>query len=168
MRKLGMIFCVAIIAMNYGFSQDFKLPSKTTFDSQQDYDNAEPTIINCINYLENQPVDDTSRQRKQINAYLIAWASGTDKISIGLRGYTNKYFKKYPNLMVIFIGGWVKYSLENNYEKDELRGNVNGLLSIINVYQKSNGIKADDEIIDLIKIYESGDLEKFVSNQISK
>ncbi len=65
------------------------------------------------------------------------------------------------------MAGWTKYSLENNYSNDVLQGNIAGIRSAINIYSKG-GLKKDKKMDRLIKLDENDELDKWVSEQLSK
>ena len=66
------------------------------------------------------------------------------------------------------MGGWTKYCLENNYSKDNLKGNLAGIRSAIKVYKLGVGLKKDKEMQKLIDLEDKGELEKWVNDQLAK
>ena len=66
------------------------------------------------------------------------------------------------------MAGWTKYSLENNYSKDNVKGSIAGIRSAIKVYKQGVALKKDKEIQKLIDLEDKGELEKWVLDQLSK
>ena len=65
------------------------------------------------------------------------------------------------------MGGWTKYSLENNYSKDDVQCTLAGLKSAIKVYQ-SNKLKKDKFMDNLIELNDKGELEAWVKSKVEK
>lgn len=65
------------------------------------------------------------------------------------------------------MGGWTKYSLENNYSKDNVQGSLAGLKSVIKVY-KNLSLKKDKEVEKLIELDNNGELENWVKEIMTK
>ena len=74
--------------------------------------------------------------------------------------------KKNPELLLVFMGDWAKYILQNGYSKDKVQGNLAGIRSAIKVYKAGSGLKKDKEMEKLIKLDESGSLEGWVTQQL--
>lgn len=64
------------------------------------------------------------------------------------------------------MGGWTKYSLQNNYSTDKIQGSLAGLKSAIKVY-KNLSLKKDKEMEKLVKINDKGELENWVKAKIT-
>jgi hypothetical protein len=69
-------------------------------------------------------------------------------------------------LLMLFLAGWTRYSLENDYSSDQKIGYYEGFKSAINVYKKGILIKKDKDMEDLIKIYDKGELEAWIRENI--
>lgn len=65
------------------------------------------------------------------------------------------------------MGGWTKYSLENNYSSDNIQGSLAGLKSVIKVY-KNLSLKKDKEVENLIELDNNGELENWVKEIMGK
>ena len=151
-------------------AQDFDVPKNVKYDNKEDYKLREKEILNCINWIENSPMNKNEDKRKEAYLFLIEWITGSPDVTIGINSNVLPFLdnKKNPDLLVIFMGGWTKFAIENPSNKSEIDGNVAGLRSVIKVYKMGNGIKKDKDIEKLIKLDEKGDLAKWVKEQLTK
>jgi hypothetical protein len=77
------------------------------------------------------------------------WISNSPTVTIELNAGIRSFTKKNNNLLVLFIAGWVRYALQNNYSKDPVRGSMAGIRCSANVY-KAGGLETDREMQKLI------------------
>lgn len=149
-------------------AQDFDVPLNYSFNTKDDYQKYESDVLKCIDYLESVPFDETSDKVKNANKFLLQWLTGTPNVSIKINSYILDLCEKNSGLLMIFMGGWAKYSLTNSYDKDEFKGNISGIESVIKVYQNGKGIKKDKKILKVIKLKEEGKLENWLNEQLAK
>jgi len=163
-QKSLITLFLTILFIQLGFSQEFNVPNNVKLDSAEDFKKYEADILNCINWLENTPVNQNSNKRQNASAFLMMWATGTPTLTIEMQSYQLDLTKKNPGLLMDFMGGWIKYVIENPTEKNNTQaGNIAGINSLIKVYSanKDNGMKKDKRIEKLMKLDES-DLQKWV------
>jgi hypothetical protein len=67
---------------------------------------------------------------------------------------------------MLFLASWTRFSLENNYSKDQQKGYFEGFKSMINVYNKGVSIKKDKDLEGIIELYNKGELEAWIKNNI--
>ncbi|WP_299124096.1 hypothetical protein [uncultured Winogradskyella sp.] len=157
-----------ILFIQTSLSQEFKIPNNVKLESAEDYKKYETDILNCINWLENTPVNQNSDKRTLANAFLMQWATGTPTVTIEMQAFQLDLTKKNPELLMIFLGGWIKYVIQNPSEKDNIEsGNIAGINSIIKVYSanKGDGLKKDKRIEKLIKM-DTSELQKWVADKL--
>jgi len=65
------------------------------------------------------------------------------------------------------MGGWTRYSLQNNYSSDAVMGSIAGIKSAIKVY-KAGQLEKDKEMQKLIDMDEKGELETWVKKKLKK
>jgi hypothetical protein len=165
-RSVVLISIFFVISINQLKSQDFEVPKNYVLSSNADYQKYETEIIACANWLENFPLDKDEMKRKEANAFLMQWLTGTPNVSINLNAdLVSKYTEKNPQLLMIFMAGWTRYSLENNYSKDQQKGYYEGYKSMINVYKKGIGISKDKNMGKLVEVYDKGELENWVKEK---
>jgi hypothetical protein len=98
----------------------------------------------------------------------MAWLTNSPTVTIDIDEKTTPFAKKNPDLLFIFMGGWTKYSLQNNYSKDAVKCNVAGIRTAIKVYQMGNGIKKDKEMEKIIEIDSKNELDAWVASQLEE
>lgn len=169
LSKLKMVLLVALtgIFFSSAYCQDTDLLTRLP-STKDEFIKSEKVVINTINWLENNPRNENEEQRKLLMANLIAWLTNSPTVTIELNSKTIPFSKKNEDLLIIFMGGWTKYSLQNNYSKDQVKGTYAGIKSAIRVYQMGNGIKKDKQMEKLIELDSKNELEKWIIEQLSK
>ena len=132
--------------------------------TKEEFVASEKNLISIINWLENTPLNQQPDLRKNNYAYLVAWLTNSPTVSIEINSEIITFTEKNSDLLIIFMGGWAKYTLENNYSTDVVKGTLAGIRSAIKVYNKNIGIKKDKEMDKLIALDTKGELEKWISD----
>lgn len=135
------------------FSQEFEVPENVKLETAEDYQKHEAEVLQGIKWLENTKVDEHIQKRQNTHAFLMKWMSGTPDVSIGLEAFQLALTEKNPDLLISFLGGWTRFSLENPDKKDNpLLANEAGIKSILKVYElnKGKGFKKDKRIERLL------------------
>jgi hypothetical protein len=158
---------VTALIWTKSFSQDSGLLDSLP-TTKEGFINSEPALINTIDWLENTPLNQETEKRKLLNATFLSWLTNSPTVTIEVNSKITPLSKKNPDLLIIFMGGWTKYSLQNNYSNDALKCNLAGLRSVIKVYQMGNGIKKDKDIDKLVELDSKNELESWVSTQLEK
>lgn len=141
------------------------IPGKNT----KAFQDSEPKLLNTIDYLNNTALNVDKDKRKQQSALLMGWLTNSLTVTVTLNAYIMEYTKKNEDFLMIFLSGWAKYSVENEYSKDELQGNLAGVRAIIAYYQKfinNGGVKKDKAIEALIELEKAGQLETTIKEKI--
>jgi hypothetical protein len=136
--------------------------------NKEEFTASEPRVIKTVDFLETTPIDKQGDAWRIQAALLMAWLTNSPEVTIEMDAKTVTFAKKNPELMMIFMGGWTRYVLQNGYSKDKVQANLAGIKSAIKVYKLGNGLKKDKEMERLIKLDESGGLEAWVSGQLSE
>lgn len=169
MKTKLMLLILFVLYANLIKSQEFEVPENVVLTTKDDYVKYEKDIIACTNWMENYPLDKNKDKRKEANAFFMKWLTGSPTVSININvDYVIKYTEKNPDLLMIFMAGWTRYSLENNYSNDQLKGYYEGYKSMINVYKKGIGIQKEKNMEKLIKIYDKGQLEDWIKKNIKQ
>ena len=170
--KKKIVFFVLISLMTFCYqakSQDFEIPKGYVLNTKDDFVKYEKDIISCANWMENTPLDKDEKKRTDANSFLVSWLTGTTTVNINLNtDMTSKYFDQNPQFQIIFMSGWTRYALQNNYCDDQQKGYYEGYKSVINVYKKGINIKKNKELEKLIAIYDKGELENWIKENLKK
>ncbi len=97
---------------------------------------------------------------------LLAWISNSPTVTVELNEKMMPFTKKNAELLMTYLGGWTKYSLENAYSKDIAKGSLAGIQAAIRMYKKGNGLKKDKSMEKLIKLDDKKELEQWVVKQL--
>lgn len=165
-KKITLTLILLNLMVFFAKAQEFEVPKNYQFSTAADYAKYEKDIIACAKWLENTPLNEQTLKRKEANAFLVKWLTGTSTVTISIGKEIVDFTDKNNELLVLFMAGWARYTLENNYNKDIHKGYYAGLVSMIKVYNKGIAIVKDKEMADLIKIYNQGGLEKWISENI--
>jgi hypothetical protein len=166
-RKFLLLSAFLIFTFNL-FAQKAELLESLPGDTKEEFIKSEPRVLATINWLENTPLNQEEGKRKQQYALLTAWIVNSPTVTIEVNSNVLTFTKKNSELLIIFMGGWTKYVLENSYSKDDYQGNLAGVRSAVKVYKMGNGLKKDKAMDKLIAMEENGELEKWIKDQMEK
>lgn len=168
LQKIFIALLLPILFIQTSFSQEFNIPNNVKLESAEDYTNSETDVLNCITWLENTPVNQQTEKRTLANAYLMQWATGTPTVTIEMQAFQLDLAKKNASLIMTFMGGWIKYAIENPADKKNIQAsNTAGINSLMQVYtsNKENGMKKDKRIEKLLKM-DKAELQNWVAKQL--
>lgn len=167
MKKL-LLVSVALFLGSWLFGQEFQVPVNYQLVKIEDYAPYEQDVVNCINWLSETPVDQNVEKRKEANAFLMKWIIGSPNVKIEIRQDVVTFMSS-PDLLMAFLGGWTKYSLETKNFSDKLKGNMAGIENAIDVYNKNKkAIGKDKNIEKYVKLQSKGKLEEEIAKILSK
>jgi hypothetical protein len=148
-------------------AQTFDVPAQYTLSKPDDYARYEPQVLSTINWLEATPVNQDVSRRKQAQRFLLTWASGSPKVSIGLQPYVGELYGKQTDLLMAFMGGWTRYSLQHPADTDALTLNAEGVQAMLKLYALGGmgTIPALEKVRDLTA---AGELNTWLKSKISQ
>lgn len=162
MKKFTLTLILATISFGL-FAQDFEVPNNYKLDKAEDYDLYEKDIIKCVDWLVETPINEQATKRKEANSFLIDWVNGSPKVSIDIKPEIVTFMKSSPSLLIIFLGGWAKYSIESKDYKNKVAGSMAGIEAVIEFYTKNKDyIKKDKNVEKYIKMKNKGKLEAYI------
>lgn len=144
----------------------FAVPAQLSLGKPEDYGQYEPQVISTINWLEETPANQDMNRRQQAQRFLLQWASGSPRVSIGLQPYVGELAGKNSALLLAFMGGWTRFSLQHPDQKDALALNAEGVRSMLKVYALG-GIAPISAMDNLRQIADKGELETWLKGKIS-
>ncbi len=147
-------------------AQESKLLSKVP-ETKEEFVASEPQVIASVDWIENTPMDENEEMHKFQYSLLIQWMTNSPTVTLELNAYVMDYTKKNSDLLVVFMCGWTKYALQNEYTKDEVPCNLAGLQSMIKVY-KTGKLKKDKKMDELVAMDTEGKLEAWVKEKLKK
>lgn len=162
---------ITLISLFIGFTisstaQEAKLLSKVP-QTKEEFVASEPNVIASVNWLEDTPINENEEMHKFQYGLLIEWMTNSPTVTLSLQPYVMEYTKKNSELLIIFMSGWTRYSLQNEYATDALQCNLAGLQSMIKVY-KTGKLKKDKKMDELVELEAKGKLEAWLKGQIKE
>lgn len=148
------------------FSQNFEVPKDLHLETKEDYAQYEGDIIRGVDWLIKTPVDSEKEKRSEVNAFLLQWLTGSPNVMIEITQEVAT-FMDCSDCLMIFMGGWAKYSLENNDYADKIKGNLAGIESLIEFYNGNKKALGNNNVIEkYVKLKDKGKLEKYIKSKI--
>ena len=161
---LLVTLCCSVLA---GLAQQFELPQNITLDKAGDYVKYEKDIIAAANWLESTPIGKEDDKRKQVSTFIMQWITGSPTVTIELNanGLT-KIADKNPEMLLMFMAGYTRYALQNNYLNDKVKCSVEGMKSVLNLYKAGGDVKKNKTIEKAIAAGNEGKFEDWVNENI--
>jgi hypothetical protein len=123
MSKIKILICLLFVSTSL-LAQEIQIPSNLKLEKAEDYKETEQLVLTSIEWLLKTPLSENSSKRKEVNAFLVKWMSGSPTVSIEL--VSGIVPLDCPDCIILFMSGWTKYSLENNYSKNKVECAVAG------------------------------------------
>ena len=164
-------FCFALLLLGSApgparAQSAFAVPAHLSLSKPEDYGQYEPQVISTINWLEETPANQDVNRRQQAQRFLLQWASGSPRVSIGLQPYVGELAGKNTALLLAFLGGYTRFSLQHPEQQDALARNAAGVRSMLNVYALG-GIEPNKALDNLRQVADQGELETWLKGKIS-
>jgi hypothetical protein len=153
-----------LITISIGlFSQDFEVPKNYKLDKVEDYVPYEQDVVKCFDWLMNTSINEQTAKRNEANAFLLKWISGSPNVNIEIKQEIVTFMGTSPDLLMIFMGGWAKYSLESKDFNNKIAGSMAGIESIIEFYTKNKDFMTKDKNVEkYIKMKDKGTLKSYI------
>lgn len=162
MKKLFLSLLISFIFAGL-YSQDFQVPANYVLDKAEDYSKYENEIIQACNWVISTPINEQAEKRKEVNGFILKWLTGCPYLSLEIKTEIMNFMKPNPDLLMIFMAGWTRYSLETKDFNNKVNGNLKGIESVIEFYLKNKGdLKRDKNVEKYIEMKESGSLEEYI------
>jgi hypothetical protein len=160
--------CLALLLTTTAFAQEFEVPENVKLDTKDDHTKYEQDIIKAAKWLESTPINKKDDKRIQVNAFVMMWLTGSPTVTVNVRPLVMKLSDKNPNLMLIFMAGYARWVLENNYDKDEHKGYLAGVKSMINTYNLGGDVKKNKDLQKAIDADKAGTLDAWLKENFDK
>lgn len=162
MKKLAFALMLATISLTL-FSQNFEVPQNPKLDKPDDFARYEQDVIKCFDWLMDTPIDEQKAKRMDASSFLLKWLSGSPDVHIMIKEEIVTFLGSTPDLLMVFMGGWAKYSLESKDFDNRVAGNLAGIEAVIAFYQKNrDSLPKDKNVEKYIKMKEKGKLKEYI------
>ncbi len=163
MNKIKMLICLLFVSTNL-LAQNVGIPSDLKLENAEDYKKTEQLVLNSTEWLLKTPLSENPNKRKDINAFLMKWMSGSPTVSIEL--VSGIVPLDCADCLMSFMSGWTKYSLENDYSKDKVECAVAGAENSIEFYKKNKSeLGKNSDMEKLMKQQKKGKLKKYIKSK---
>ena len=156
---------VFVLLTSVAFAQEFEPPKKLP-SSKKEFVKSEPDFINAAKWLENTAIDTTTNKRFKVNAWVMAWVTNSPTVTVDVDASIINLFEKNSHLMLVWIAGYAKYSIENSYSTDKVQCNVAGIKAAIHCYNLGGQITNDENLNKVIDADKNGKLEDWVKDAL--
>lgn len=165
MKRLILFAFLCLVCLQ-AFSQSFEVPADYKFETKDDYSKYEQDVIEGVNWLLKTPLNQEQAKRKEVNAFLMEWLSGSPSVTIEVNSEIVT-FMDCPDCLMVFLGGWAKHTLETKDNSDKLKGNLAGIESVIKFYELNKATIGKNKAVQkYIKMKEKGNLEEHIRARI--
>jgi len=165
MKNYLILILLSILSLNV-FSQNFQVPKDYKLESKDDYAKYEGQVIACIDWLLATPISQEPEKRQEVNSFLVKWLSGSPDVNVDIQQEIVTFVDS-PECLLIFMGGWAKYAIENQDFASKRNGNIAGIESVIEFYGKNKDIIGKNKNIEkYVKLKEKGELISFIQSRI--
>jgi len=166
MKKLISILMFSILIFNL-VAQEFEVPKNYILKQKEDFSKYESDVLKGIDWLLQTPLNTQPEKRREINTFVMTWLTGSPDVSIDIKPEIVSFMKPNADLLMIFMCGWTKYSLETKDCKNKIMGSQKGVEAVIDFYIKNKEyLKKDNSVEKYIKLKEKGKLEEYISKNV--
>lgn len=160
-----LFFWVTLSCKTVG-AQSFEVPKPTTLQKAGDYDQHRETFLQAVDWLLKKDIDAPGRDK--VNAFGLAWISGSSDFTITLERYILDLTDTNPDLMMVFLGRWGQFAIQHPAEKDNAyQCNFLATNALLDFYESSPKVKKDKDVDKLIKLREKEKLQVWLQKQMS-
>lgn len=133
------------------------------------YTKLEPTLLADINWLNSTPLGENKDIRNEKARFVLMWMSGSPTVSVRIDDRVITFLGADPSILMAYMMGWTKYSIENNYSKDDVQCTTAGIKNAVNFYTKNAKVlKKDKEMDKYKKMVEDNTLVRYVADVLTK
>lgn len=180
MRKV-----VAFLLFILGFQANMLLAQENTTDSltyvydllpeeagqnlSMAYAELGPSVLADINWLNNNPLGENTEMRNDKSRFVLMWMSGSPDVSIRMDDRLITFQGADPAVLMAYMMGWTKYSLENNYSNDPIYAAVAGITNAADFYEKNKKVLRKNKELDKYReMIKSHTLTRYVADIVTK
>jgi len=165
MKKLLSLF-VVLCAITTSYAQDFELPKNYKLVKAEDYDTYAQDFVKAAKWIINTPLSEEKTKREETYAFIMKWLGGSPKVSIALSADIATFMDS-PDCLMAYLAGWGAYCVENDDYKDNLKGNIGGIESVISFYNRNKGLLGKIKAVEKYKkLQKKGKLASYIESKL--
>lgn len=133
------------------------------------YTQLEPQVLADIDWLNYYPLDEQQGLRDDKNRFVLMWMSGSPTVNIKMDDRIVTFQGGEPWLMMSYMMGWTKYSLEHNYSSDAVECTNAAIINVVNFYNRNRkSLVKNKEIEKYAKMVKDDSLKKYISGILAQ
>lgn len=151
MKKVIVCLVLVFSSLNL-FAQDFTSLDINSLQTAEDYEKAEPKVLECSTFLLNTPFEANNLNRLSAMSYILKWMEGTH-YTFSIDTQAVELTDKNDDLLGLYLTTMPKVVLENkgaNLSNDEIHNRVVALL-IAYCKDEKNNMKPTKKLKQLMK-----------------
>ena len=117
MKKI-ILFFLLTISLSYSYAQELPNLKHIKLNKTSHFKDTEPIVLKVVSYLFETPIDRKNKARTDAGQFLIKWMNGTPEYTFYLEEKETNYFDTDSDLMLMYMAGLTKFTLENKSVKD--------------------------------------------------
>lgn len=162
-KKL-LFSCICLFSAYVLSAQTLKVPKDVQYEVGEDYAIFEEDVLKVCDWMIHGKVTvEFKIQWKEAADFLMKWIEGSPTVYIPIQEEFASYISKEPALLMVFMAGWTKYSLENKIIHDNVNGNMAGINAVIQFYETNQKqLGKIDEVEKLIKMKNKNTLLAYI------
>ncbi|TKC05514.1 hypothetical protein FA048_17465 [Pedobacter polaris] len=163
MKKGALFFFLFLIGIHYSYSQDLPILKHVKLNKKVHFKDTEALVLKVINYLFETPIDKKNNARTEAGQFLIKWMNGTPEYTFYLEEKETNFFNTDSDLMLMYMAGLTKFTLENKEVKDQKTLVIGALKSVLPyLNNQENKKRWSTELWQLNEANQKGKLEEFL------
>jgi len=133
------------------------------------YTSLESKLLQDIKWLNDTPVKKDKETRDEKARFVLMWMSGSPTVYIQMDNRIVTFLDADPSILMAYMMGWTKYTIENNYSDDAIQNTVAGITNTVNFYTKNRkSFQKNTELENYKKMIEEGTLTRYVADVLTK
>ena len=133
------------------------------------YIQLEPQVLADIDWLNYYPLDEQLDLRDDKNRFVLMWMSGSPSVKIGMDDRIVTFQGAEPWILMAYMMGWTKYSLEHNYSNDPVECTTAAVTNAVNFYNRNRkSLARSNGIEKYAKMVKNDSLKKYISDILSQ
>jgi len=131
MKPIVLFFFFIFSMLTATFSQELPNLKHVKIKKRAHFKEVEPLVLKVIDYLFATPVNHKNNSRKEAGQFLIKWMNDTPFDTFLLEEKQTNFFNTDTELMLMYMAGLTKYTLENKSitnQKEKILGTLQFVL----------------------------------------
>ena len=156
-----------LLSINKGIAQSFKVPLYYKFDNADSYHKYDMDIIKCVNWLEKAILGYAAPEVKNASRFLLEFQTGCTYVGFVQNMRIDAYLSDCPQYRIYYIGGWIRYSLQNLDNANKITCTYAGIKTVLKAYKANRVFKPDANLDELATLEGKGKLKEWVEEKLN-